>query len=61
MVVPKIAEPDVIRSGLKSIGASAITYTPRGVETLEAASFDVAAQAMSLDALRDDSMPAGWS
>ena len=46
VVVPRVAEPDVARSGLKSIGASAVTYTPRGVESIEAAAINVAAQAL---------------
>jgi hypothetical protein len=45
IVVPRIAEPDVARGGLRSIGASSLTYTPRGVESVEAAALSVAAQA----------------
>jgi hypothetical protein len=62
IVVPRIAEPDVARGGLRSMGASFLTYTPRGVESLEAAAFEVAAQALSTEARRSaivGCMPAG--
>ncbi len=46
IVVPAIAEPDVTRGGLRAIGASSVTYTPRGVESVESAALNVAAQAL---------------
>ena len=42
--IPKIAEPDVTKSGLKSVGASFVSYSPRGIESLESASYSIAQQ-----------------
>jgi len=33
IVVPEVAEPDVVSSGLPSVGASESTYSSRGVES----------------------------
>ena len=42
--IPKIAEPDVAKSGLNSVGASFVSYSPRGIESLESASYSIAQQ-----------------
>ena len=47
IVVPKIAEPDVARGGLTAIGASAVTYSARGVESVESAAYSIAEQVLS--------------
>ncbi|MEE2789544.1 MAG: DUF1592 domain-containing protein [Myxococcota bacterium] len=57
VVVPGIAEPDVARGGLKSIGASWVTYTARGVESVENAVYDIAKQVISDPSLRDRNLP----
>ena len=49
IVVPKIAEPDVARGGLTAIGASAVTYSARGTESIESAAYSVAEQVLSPD------------
>lgn len=46
IVVPRLAEPDVAIEGLFSVGASAVSLSPRGVESLAAASYAIAEQAM---------------
>ena len=58
IVVPKIAEPDVARGGLTAIGASAVTYSARGVESIEAAAYSIAEQALSSDN-RSQNVPCG--
>ena len=57
IVVPAIAEPDVARGGLRAIGASSLTYSSRGVESLETAAFDVAKQALETDERRKMIVP----
>ena len=57
IIVPRVAEPDVARGGLLAIGASSLTYTPRGVESLEAAARNVAAQALDNDTSRAQLVP----
>jgi hypothetical protein len=53
LVIPVISEPDVVQGGLPSVGASASTYSPRGVESLEDASYEIAAQ------VQHDRLPGG--
>ena len=53
IVVPTVAEPDVARGGLRAIGASALTYTARGVESVETVAYAVAEQALSDESRRD--------
>ena len=48
IVVPPIAEPDVSLEGFLSIGASTATYSARGVESLENASYAIAAREWKL-------------
>lgn len=50
IVIPKLSEPDTIEDGLLSIGASATTFSPRGVETLESTSYSIAGQAVETGA-----------
>jgi hypothetical protein len=50
IVVPKLSEPDTIEDGLLSIGASTTTFSPRGVETLEATAYSIAEQAVEIGA-----------
>ena len=57
VVVPGIAEPDVARGGLRSIGASWLTYTARGVESVESAVYEIAEQVISEPALRSRNIP----
>ncbi|MEE2756161.1 MAG: DUF1592 domain-containing protein [Myxococcota bacterium] len=52
IVVPTVAEPDVARGGLRAVGASALTYTARGVESVETVAYAVADQALSNDSKR---------
>ena len=58
IVVPKIAEPDVARGGLTAIGASAVTYSARGTESIESAAYSVAEQVLSPDN-RAQNIPCG--
>ncbi|MEE2786739.1 MAG: DUF1592 domain-containing protein [Myxococcota bacterium] len=57
VVVPGIAEPDIARGGLRSIGASWLTYTARGVESVESAVYEIAEQAVTQPALREKNVP----
>lgn len=62
VVVPLIAEPDVKSAGLVALGGASSTYSPRGVESLEAASYQLVDQVMASDELRGalvGCMPAG--
>lgn len=52
IVVPEVAEPDVVSGGLPSVGASEATYSPRGVESLEAAAYSVSSQVMDSEERR---------
>jgi hypothetical protein len=45
--IPRILEPDVTRSGLRNVGASEVSYSPRGVESIESASYAISAQVVS--------------
>ena len=57
IVVPEVAEPDVVSSGLPSVGASESTYSSRGVESLEDAAYSVAAQVMDSEDRRQALVP----
>lgn len=46
IVVPALAEPDIAVSGLISVGATESSFSPRGVESAEAAAFTIAEQAL---------------
>ena len=52
IVVPPLAEPDLEIGGLLSVGASSVSMSPRGVETLEASAFSIAEQALASDEFR---------
>ena len=53
IVSPSIAELDVARGGLRAIGASFLTYSSRGVESLESAAYEIAKQALDTQSRRD--------
>ena len=53
IVVPEIAEPDVLAGGLLAVGASEATYSSRGVESWESASYSIAEQVMDTQERRD--------
>jgi len=57
IVVPRVAEPDVTRGGLRAIGASSLTYSPRGVESVETAAFEIAAQVLDSPAGQEKLVP----
>ena len=57
--IPKILEPDVAKAGLINVGASGISYSPRGVESLESASFSIAAEITASQPLLDRLFPCG--
>ena len=57
IVVPVISEPDTMMGGYLSVGASSSTYTPRGVESVEAASFGIAKQIVENEDLLDNVLP----
>ena len=57
--IPKVLEPDVAKSGLINVGASDVSYSPRGVESLEAAAFKIAAEITKSDVLLDSIFPCG--
>ena len=44
IVIPTISEADSMKGGFLSVGASTSSYTPRGVESIEAASYGIAKQ-----------------
>ncbi len=47
LVVPPVAETDVAVSGLRAVGTGSSTWSSRGVESLETASYAIAAQVVS--------------
>ena len=49
VVVPPLAEPDLEIGGLLSVGASAVSMSPRGVETLESSAFAIAEQVFATE------------
>jgi hypothetical protein len=57
IVVPSRLEPDAPVEGMLAIGAARTTVSPLGAERIEAASYDIAAQAMTDSAARDQLMP----
>jgi hypothetical protein len=54
LLLPANLEPDETTDGLRAIGASLTTISPRGVEQYEDAAFDLVEQALANEALRDD-------
>lgn len=52
IVLPSLTEPDVSIGGLLAVGASGASFSARGVESLEDASFAIAEQAMDSEAIR---------
>ena len=44
IVIPVLAEPDMMSAGYLSVGASTTSFTNRGVESLESAAFGIAKQ-----------------
>lgn len=54
IVVPPLAEPDLSVGGLLSVGASAVSMSARGVETLEVSSFAIVEQVFAEDGIRND-------
>ena len=57
IVIPEVAEPDIEIGGLLAVGSSGATFSARGVESLETASFAVAEQAMASDESRARLIP----
>jgi len=57
LALPNLSEPDPIQGGLQSVGTASSTYSARGVESLEAASFRIAAQVVSDPALAAQHLP----
>lgn len=57
IVIPPVGEPDLPIGGLLSVGASEASYSPRGVESIEAAAFAVADQAMDTPERRASLVP----
>ena len=55
--VPPTAEPDAVLSGLAAVGAGGTSYSPRGVESFEQVAYALAAQALSLEAIRARLVP----
>ena len=49
VILPPLAEPDVEIGGLISIGASGASFSPRGVESIEAVAFALADQALAAE------------
>ena len=52
LVIAELAEPDVVVSGLAAVGASAASFSARGVESLEEASYALAEQAIETPEIR---------
>ena len=52
LVLPSSLEPDQVTDGLKAIGASLTTISPRGVEQYEEAAFGLVEQALAREANR---------
>src|SRR5690606_37448783 len=52
LVVPALAEPDLVAGGLRAVVASAGSFSPRGAESAEDAAFAMAAQLVSEPSLR---------
>ena len=57
VVIPPLAEPDLVLGGLVSVGASGSSLSPLGVESLEAAALSVAEQAMETAELQERFIP----
>lgn len=55
--IPRILEPDVARSGLRNVGASEVSYSPRGVESIESASYAISTQVVSNTSLYAEIFP----
>ena len=55
--VPKVLEPDVPKAGLRNVGASQVSYSPRGVESIEAASFAISDQIVASPSILDQVFP----
>lgn len=57
IVIPTISEPDTIKGGFLSVGASTSSYTARGVESLENASYGIAKQIIENESIRSTILP----
>lgn len=57
IVVPPLAEPDLSVSGLLSVGASAVSLSARGVETLEVSAFAIVEQVFAEEGPRSELVP----
>lgn len=53
LVIAELAEPDVAVSGLVAVGASAGSFSARGVESLEEAAYVIAEQAIETPSIRE--------
>lgn len=49
IVVPQTLEPDPVSEGSRAVGSGLATISPRGAEQYEAAAFQIAAQALSVE------------
>ncbi|MEC7986076.1 MAG: DUF1595 domain-containing protein, partial [Myxococcota bacterium] len=61
IVIPTISEADSMKGGFLSVGASTSSYTPRGVESIESASYGIAGQVVSDDTLLNSLLPCSAS
>lgn len=57
LVVPRIAEPDVTSHGFQAIGASESSFSSRGIESIEQASYAIAHQITESDYWVSKSLP----
>lgn len=57
VVVPKFSEPDVSFGGLLSVGASQTSFSPRGVDSLEDAAYQISEQALDSEILKSRIVP----
>ena len=57
IVIPTISEADSMKGGFLSVGASTSSYTPRGVESIEAASYGIAKQVIENETILSTVLP----
>jgi hypothetical protein len=57
VVVPTIAEPEVVQGGLISVGASTASFSARGIESIEKMAFSVAEQVFQHEEMRAPLIP----
>ena len=57
LVIPAISEPDSMLGGFLSVGAGSSSYSPRGVESIEAAAYGIAKQVIENAEIREVIIP----